>query len=49
MDENIPPWVEVEDDLEGAEDPKVAEYQEEPEDTMSLPSRRKRSQGYPKI
>ena len=52
---NLPPWVEVEEALEGAEDMEVAEAQEEEdaymhvEDNIPLPSRRNKIQSYKNI
>ena len=52
---NLPPWVEVEEALEGAEDMEVAEAQEEEdasmhaEENIPLPSRRNKIQSYKNI
>ena len=54
INNNLPSWVEVEEALEGEEAPEGPEAQEEAdaammtEEGMSLPERRKQSQGYPK-
>ena len=53
IDDNLPPWVEVEEALEEAEAPEGTSAQEKAEAKMNseesipLPERRKKIQGYP--